>query len=57
MYDFQMQAIFTDRLLDILARIHTPVRILIYRRQTYLYLCLWLYAHEIRKDVRTTPVL
>lgn len=54
MYHFQVQAIYTDQLVAILARIHTPVRILIYQRQTYLYLCLCLHAHEIRKDVKTT---
>lgn len=57
MYRFQVQAIYTDQLVAILARIHAPVRILIYQRQTYLYLCLWLHAHEIGKDVKKTLVL
>lgn len=50
-YHFQVQAIYTDQLITILARIHTPVKILIYQRQTYLYLCLWLHTREIEKAV------
>lgn len=57
MYHFQVQAVYTDQLVTILARIHTPVRILIYERQTYLYLCLRQHAHEIGKDVKTTLLL
>ena len=57
MYHFQVQEIPTDQRVTVLARIHTPVTILIYQRQAYLYLCLLLPADEIGKDVQTTLVL
>lgn len=57
MHHFQVQAIYADQLVTILARIHTPAKFLIYQRQTYLYVCLWLHAHEVGKDVKTTLVL
>lgn len=48
----EVQTIPTGQLTAILDRIHTPVKILIYQRQMYLYLCLWLHTHEIGKAVK-----